>query len=562
MDLSKPVALYPEYFNDVFGPVMQPGSASHTAGPCRLGYLAHALLHHPLSAITVTLDEHGSFSGTFGLMREDLGMLSGAYGLLPDDERLFQIQNILDRAQIRHEFAFKHIDYSDHPNAVAFSLTDRDDETHELLGVSTGGGMIETLLVDGFPFVSQGDSYSLLVYADDALDSAQLQARLERLELRGVLESGQSDNINTDSPWTHLYWYKLEDEPQQISALQSITVAGASCRITVLPPVLPVCTTRSKQPQLFDSITQWRREAEHKGVDLYATAIEYEIRASGWGKQQVVDQMNHLRDVMDAQIHTVYRDESKLLEDPFSGFHFRRWRDYQQAGNPASGSALQLALHYVFGVQAFCSGVCIVPGPMCTGGGFLYATLEAVRATQSLSQTDLQRGMFIAAGVGAICYTRSSPTGEIIGCTGECGFNAAMIAAGLTEMRSGSPQQVEDAASLTLQACIGWPCDPIPGGDNQPCLSRFVAAVSSAITFSDLALSGRTALIPFHEVVDQADAIGRSLPSALRCTSAGGLCDTPTARARLSNFHAWRTTNSTRRRPSTNGSNGRQQTTR
>jgi len=30
---------YPEFFNDVFGPVMQPGSSSHTAGPCRLGYL-------------------------------------------------------------------------------------------------------------------------------------------------------------------------------------------------------------------------------------------------------------------------------------------------------------------------------------------------------------------------------------------------------------------------------------------------------------------------------------------------------------------------------------------
>jgi L-serine deaminase len=32
--------LYPEFYNDVFGPVMQPGSCSHTTGPCRLGYLA------------------------------------------------------------------------------------------------------------------------------------------------------------------------------------------------------------------------------------------------------------------------------------------------------------------------------------------------------------------------------------------------------------------------------------------------------------------------------------------------------------------------------------------
>jgi L-serine dehydratase len=37
------VALYPEFYNDVFGPIMQPGSSSHTAAPCRLGYIAHSL---------------------------------------------------------------------------------------------------------------------------------------------------------------------------------------------------------------------------------------------------------------------------------------------------------------------------------------------------------------------------------------------------------------------------------------------------------------------------------------------------------------------------------------
>ena len=43
------VAPYPEFFNDVFGPVMQPGSSSHTAGPCRLGYLAGCLLGEPVA---------------------------------------------------------------------------------------------------------------------------------------------------------------------------------------------------------------------------------------------------------------------------------------------------------------------------------------------------------------------------------------------------------------------------------------------------------------------------------------------------------------------------------
>ena len=49
-----PIPSYPEFFNDVFGPIMQPGSSSHTAGPCRIGYLARSLLGEELRAIHVS----------------------------------------------------------------------------------------------------------------------------------------------------------------------------------------------------------------------------------------------------------------------------------------------------------------------------------------------------------------------------------------------------------------------------------------------------------------------------------------------------------------------------
>ena len=84
------VAPYQEFFNDVFGPVMQPGSSSHFAGPCRLGYLAGHLLGEPPSRIRILLDEHGSFAGTFGMMAEDRAMVGGVLGFQPDDERLFR----------------------------------------------------------------------------------------------------------------------------------------------------------------------------------------------------------------------------------------------------------------------------------------------------------------------------------------------------------------------------------------------------------------------------------------------------------------------------------------
>ena len=120
------VAPYPEFFNDVFGPVMQPGSSSHTAGPCRLGYLAGCLLGEPVAKMRVELDTDGSFAGTFGIMAEDRAMVAGVLGYLPDDARLFRSFELAEEAGVDVEFAFTDIAESRHPNAVKFVLTGRE----------------------------------------------------------------------------------------------------------------------------------------------------------------------------------------------------------------------------------------------------------------------------------------------------------------------------------------------------------------------------------------------------------------------------------------------------
>jgi L-serine dehydratase len=138
-----------------------------------------------------------------------------------------------------------------------------------------------------------------------------------------------------------------------------------------------------------------------------------------------------------------------------------------------------------------------------------------------------------------IAFSRTEPTGEVIGCTGECGISGAMAAAGIAEMAGGTPEQVENAASLHLQAFIGLPCDPIPGGFGQPCRSRILATTCMASVFADLALAGRQAVVPLHEVIDVADHVGRRLPPELLCTSQGGLPSTPTARRQAAAYARW-----------------------
>lgn len=513
---------YPDFFNDVFGPVMQPGSSSHTAGPCRIGYLAGKLVQGRLKDIVVKLDKNGSFAGTFGHMSEDLGMLAGAYGLLPDDERMFEIKSILKENSVSYSFDFCSFPKESHPNAVQFVLTDSEGKTYTLSGNSTGGGMIETTEINGIEYSFLGDCFILCC---DILKDTVIDSTLFKDALVEAVDAGSKTRL----------FIKTEKE---FVGFDYLAKRGGEIRFS-LPPVLPVVSLFSRKPQLFDSFEGWIKYAEENHVSLSDAAIEYEVRASGLSKEEVTAKMKEIRAFMKRQTEAVYSDESKLFENPFTGYHFRDWGSYAKANSPLCGNVQALALHYAFGVQAQSKGVKLVPGPMGTGGGYLYSAVRAVKEINSFSDEKELEGLFVAAAIGAICYTRTNPTGEILGCTGECGVCGAMAAGAITQMAGGTPSQVEAAASLALQSALGWPCDPIPGAKNQPCIGRVVTAVVMASVFADLALSGKDAVVPFHEVVDEADKLGKAMPASLKCTSCGGMCETPTAIKCKEEFAKW-----------------------
>ena len=155
--------LIPDIFEDVFGPVMQPGSSSHTAGPCKIGNEARKLVKGKLKKIKIQLDANGSFAGTFGQMNEDIGMLAGAYGLKCDDERIFEIKEILKSEGIDYEFEYVTLE-NRHPNAVRFILTDEDDKNHSLEGNSIGGGRIEIVSVNEKTFTKKNEEEKIQLF--------------------------------------------------------------------------------------------------------------------------------------------------------------------------------------------------------------------------------------------------------------------------------------------------------------------------------------------------------------------------------------------------------------
>ena len=443
--------LIPDIFEDVFGPVMQPGSSSHTAGPCKIGNEARKLVKGKLKKIQIQLDANGSFAGTFGHMNEDIGMLAGAYGLKCDDERLFEIKEILKSEGIDYEFEYVTLE-NKHPNAVRFILTDEDDKKYSLEGNSIGGGRIEIVSVNEKAFTKKNEEEKI---------------------------------------------------------------------------------------QLFDSFNTWINESERANENLYETALRYEVLLSKESKEKVLDTMRERRHLMELETEAPHVNPDGILETPFSGYHFRKWDKYIEEGKSIQSDINTRILKYVFNVQALTKGVKLVPGPMGTGGGFLYSTIRAFAEDKHIDEDKIVESLFVAAGVGIIAYSKSDPTGEITGCAGECGVCQAMTAAAITYLEGGTAKEIENAASLALQSSLGWACDPIPGGDNQPCLSRFVTSSIMAITFADLALSGRSAVIPFDEVVAVMDKMGREMPEKYKCTSEGGICEAECAMQCKKRFTEW-----------------------
>ncbi|MDF2510189.1 MAG: hypothetical protein K0S04_55 [Herbinix sp.] len=508
---------YPDFFNDVFGPIMQPGSSSHTAAPCRIGLLARSFLGEQPVEARFIMDTEGSFAGTFGIMKEDKGMLSGVLGFGPEDERINQVFNIAQNEGLKYSYIFDQMKESSHLNSIKIVLRGISGKTVELVGDSTGGGMVCIKKLDGFEVNLIGETYVLLVFS--AISAVQEKSLLQ---ITGeYLESGII--INQERT---LNFYKYSEPP----GIARIKAEFADVRIELLNPVLPVVFQRNRMTQLFKTVSEWRHIASERKISMSQAAVEYEMASSLWPEEKVIEYMKELKHILHRQINAAYETYEEKEASEFERMDSGLWSDYQKGSRVLSGSVIGNVIKRTIGVNQKTIGVPIVPGPMGTGGGYLFSAMLSVKEAYGLSEDDLLRGLFVAAGIGAISYTHTSPTGEVVGCGGECGVCCAMGAAAIVEMCGGNGHQIENAASLALQTFIGLPCDPVIGGYEAPCFSRVIAAASLAVVYADLALAGSQAVIPYDEMVQALDLVGKGMPPELLCTSKGGCCTTPTAK--------------------------------
>lgn len=144
---------------DIIGPVMIGPSSSHTAGACRLGKLAAAILGEtPVEAV---IELHGSFAQTYRGHGTDKALVAGLLGFGTADEQLKDALTIAKERGLNVNFVTVNLGEV-HPNTAALYLVGVSGRTVRVVGSSLGGGNVIISEIDGYPVELTG-KYSTLI---------------------------------------------------------------------------------------------------------------------------------------------------------------------------------------------------------------------------------------------------------------------------------------------------------------------------------------------------------------------------------------------------------------
>jgi len=157
--------LYPDFFNNVFGPIMQPGSSDCFAGTARIGNIARALAKGHPKKVRFLFNRRGNGLAYLVNFMSDKGYLGGVQGFLPEDERLFEAHTLARQNDLFYDFNFLETE-NVYDDSVQIDIETAKGEKVTLTATSIGGGMIITHEINGFKIEWQSDTYGVLIEDD------------------------------------------------------------------------------------------------------------------------------------------------------------------------------------------------------------------------------------------------------------------------------------------------------------------------------------------------------------------------------------------------------------
>jgi len=508
---------YPSIFNDVIGPVMRGPSSSHCAAAVRIGRLARDLMDGRIERVRMEFDAGGSLAHTHASQGSDMGLFGGLLGWDAQDERLLDSAAALERAGIRIELRIG--EYHDaHPNTYRLTLSNAG-ETHRMIALSTGGGMVDVVEIDGTPLSIKGDYVETLV-AVDAVDMGMHETLKHSVTAEEIL-------LHTGKDQTLIEIRSGKALPESVR--EQLASRKGVAWMRTLAPVLPVLSRRAMQVPFVTAaqMLDWNRD---RRLDLAGLAAAYESARGGIPEGEVEGRMQAIVYILRqsiAQGIAGTRFADRILGAQSAGF-----KAAMAKGALLEAGMLNAMILYVTALMEVKSAMgVIVAAPTAGSCGGLPGAVIAAADALGRPETALTRAMLAAGMIGVFISAHSTFAAEVCGCLAECGSGSGMAAAALVTLAGGSARQAADAASMAIQNVLGMICDPVANRVEVPCLGRNVLAASNALACANMALAGYDAVIPLDETIETMDRVGKSLPMELRCTTLGGLSITPTSKA-------------------------------
>ena len=506
---------YPSIFNDVIGPVMRGPSSSHCAASLRIARLCRDLMDENIKEILIEFDPNGSLATTHKSQGSDMGLFGGFLGWEAYDERLPDSDAYLAAAGVRVDIQIRDIK-ADHPNTYKIQLRN-EQETRTLTAISTGGGMIEVIEIDGVAVSMAGDYVETLIYCTDPDEViAFLNASISYDSL--VFHQGE------EVRFVEVKSQRLMDTmiAEELQALPGVRF------VKCLKPVLPVMS-RNNLHVPFISCDEMLAYNEGKNKSLWELAVDYEAARGNISAEEVFEKMRDIVHIMGNAIELGLKGTQ--YEDRILGSQSLQFKEKFAADQLVGGDANNRIIMYVSAMMEVKSSMgVIVAAPTAGSCGALPGALLGTAHSLGLPEDEIVKAMLAAGLIGVFIAAHATFAAEVGGCMAETGSGGGMAAAGIVVMKGGTLEQSIAAASLALQNSLGIICDPIGNRVEAPCLGRNVMAASNAVSCANMALSDYAALIPLDQVIETMKAVGDQIHHTLRCTNLGGLSITKAAK--------------------------------
>ncbi|HZK29550.1 MAG TPA: L-serine ammonia-lyase, iron-sulfur-dependent subunit beta [Clostridia bacterium] len=148
---------------DIIGPVMVGPSSSHTAGAVRIGLAARSIFGEQPDEVEITL--YGSFGHTYQGHGTDLALISGLLGFSTESVEIRHAHELAERAGMRVGINTSG-EITEHPNTARICMR-KGSRAMSVTGISTGGGMIDLVEIDGFDVHVSCDEPVILIFHRD-----------------------------------------------------------------------------------------------------------------------------------------------------------------------------------------------------------------------------------------------------------------------------------------------------------------------------------------------------------------------------------------------------------